>query len=168
MSQMKDFLAPKFFAGLKNKPYAWGKVFEHQQGAVLEQYTKTFNFDTKLSHHNEVRTPKKGPVKTIKRSVFWWVGEHKKEMVAFLSASSKPNGFSLSRRDRYGNTFMCFAVLVTHTHVLSTNIATVQMHICLVQTNTQAQTSLPLDFGEMNSTKVHLPKWHPAMQYYVK
>ena len=169
MAQLKSFLGGKCFSALKNQAYGWGKVFGSQQGATVEEFIRAFQFDKKFPNHEEAATPKKGPtVNTIKRTVFWWMGDKKQEMMDFLSASSKLKGFSLSRKDRLGNTYMCFALLLTHTHVLKTDNASVQIHICLVQTNTQATSSLPLDFANHKLTKTHLPSWHPAMQFYLK
>jgi hypothetical protein len=169
MSQVFVFAGTKSFGCCKNTAYGWGKVFSPQQAIGVDAFINEFKFDNRLPHHSQENTPKKGAVVTsIKRNIFFWIGSHKREIEDFLSASKYENGYSTTRMDKQGNTFTCFAVSIEHTHICKTNIATMQVRLCLCQVNSMAAAYMPLDFANLPSTKKIFPKWHDAIAVYAK
>ena len=132
MSQVLAYVASKSFSCCKNTSYGWGTVFSPQQAMGVTGFVNEFKFDERQPHHLLEKRPKKGAVTTsVQRHIFLWIGSHKREIEDFLSAGKYKNGFSTTRMDAQGNTFTCFAVLIQHTHNCKTDIATLQVKLCL-------------------------------------
>ena len=169
MSQFLVWLSQKIITACKNKPYGWGRVLSTPAAMSVDNFINDFQFQASLKNHSIHNCPIKGDkVTAVKRSIFLWLGEQSKQMEDLIKGSTHTNGFRTSRMDREGNVYSCFAVYIVHTHTLKTNIAVLQIYICLCQTNTAAVTKMPLNFRNLQLTKKLFPNWHDKMNSYIK